>query len=522
MTSLRLRHSLDGLRLVSDDYFTRIERAAIAESKGKAVTPSLAKFHSSLHVVRMLQRRLPYIQLEFDPETIFETPAVDVPSSTLFPYQKEGVRFLAGSRGALLSFEPGLGKSATSIISADIVGAKRILVVTLLTLLPTWERQIDQWSQSGTTKTVVRTKGADCSSSRWVLTNIDHLVRHTSTFDQDWDVIILDESIVVKSRDAKRSRTMKSLRKRARYLWMLSGAPISRDISDLWSQLNILHPSVYSSFWRFVNEYCVVQDTAWGKSIVGSKPGIDWHAEFRDVIMTVSKVDAKLDLPDLIFEEILVDLDNEQKDVYAKIHDEFVLQLATGDVPLTTKVAQMVRLCQASSDLSAFGYEKPKNAKLTALIELLGTEVIQPPVIVWTRFVGTSRRIAEELVSRGYRVGLLIGDTPAADRDQLLQAFGSTIDVIVMNLAVGRYGLTLTQAESMVYFDLDWNMETIYQSVNRVHRIGLDHQPTVFRLIAKGTIDETLLRNLRGKAIDLSRLTGETLMGELLRDYSRN
>lgn len=519
---MKLQVQLNALYLTSNRFFSPVERELIAEAKGRVITPVEARFPLSLHLVRMLQRRFPHLDVAFDIDRVFGREDIDVSYLPLFPYQKEGVRFLVSRPGALLSFEPGLGKSATAISAADFVGAKRILVITLLSLLPTWEREISRWGYQDTSTRIIRGRTQGIAQERWILTNVDYLVRNSKAFQQHWDLVILDESIVVKERTTRRAAVLRSLRKMTDRLWMLSGAPISRDISDLWSQLNILDPKTFSSYWRFVNEYCVVQDTVWGKSILGSRPGIDWGEEFRDIVHVVSKEDAGLDLPDLAFEEVLVDLGSQQTTVYKRALDEFVLDLQSGEMAITTKLAQMVRLCQITSGLDNVGYGgRPENAKVDALLDLLGNGIVSKPLIIWTRFVPTAKRIVDELREH-HRVALVIGETPTNERQAAFDHFGKGIDILVMSMSVGKYGLTFTQTRSMVYCDLDWNMETVYQSINRVHRIGLDHEPTVFRLTAKGTIDEFLLRNLRGKSLDLNRLTGDQLMKELLRDDSRD
>lgn len=439
--------------------------------------------------------------------------------NTLLEYQKDAVTFLTKTSG-LLALDPGLGKSAVSVVASELIEAKKVLVVSPLSLLYTWEREYQKWSRNQLPTLCYRDKSLSPLEEGWTIVNYDLLARSPHLFWSKWDVIILDESVMVKNRKTRRFKQLKTIVSRAERVWELSGSPVTKAVDDLWSQFHLLFPRDYTSYWRFAQAYCIIEDTPWGKNIVSSKP-YSFPEEFQDIMMVKSQRDV-LDLPETLYETIDIDLLPPQEKMYRDILKKFLIELSSGEIlPIQSKVAQLTRLLQVSSSTTNIDPGTNISAKHQTLLELLEIQYIQKPGIFWVYWKASAGALYHLLLNKGYSVQLITGDTPQEDRDKFLQQYKKgKIDYIILSLAVGKYGLTLTNTKTVVYVDKTFSMDDYIQSLHRVKRLGLDHTVLVVSLHARHTVDSLVEENLAGKSFDLARISNADLV-ELLRSLGR-
>ena len=446
-------------------------------------------------------------------------------NNTLFSYQKEAIRFLLSHPRAMLALAPGLGKTACATFAAHQVGT-RILVVSPLTLVQNWRNEVRKWT--GETAEIWHRKIGD-RNSRWVITNYETVVRRmVQKRDKkyvrlpgfEFDTVILDETILLKNRRAQRTLATKALVDGVPRVWLLSGSPASKFYDDMWAQLNIMLPKRFSSYWRFAETYCLVENNGWGMAITGNRRGADamLQEDLADVYFSRTQ-DQVLDLPDWLFEDIEVAMDPRQYKPYRQMEDTFIAKL--GEMPddkvvALNVLAQMTRLQQLASSPVLLGGEAI-SAKWDAATEML--EWVQKPVIVWTNFIETAEQLAERW-GKSYRVAVLTGNTPERDRQPIVDSFqAGEIDVLVAHPAVGKFGLTLTRARTVIYLERSFKGDDYYQSLHRVRRIGTEHRPYVVHLLATGpegetTVDHVIGRILKYRKEQSLKLTTGVLKGE--------
>lgn len=485
------------------------------KAAGGRMKGSKWEFPPLVSSIKMIQRRFPDAVLQPAAASIIDHRPSDQRYyhrswETLYEYQKESVRQLIESplRGALLGLSPGLGKTAVSIVAAEILQSKSILVVAPLSLLRNWQREIERW---GTGKSWIVRSPVDSFTfeiGEWVITNYDYLVRHESQFARNWDLVIFDESILIKTRSARRSLSAQHISKDARRVWGLSGSPISKSPDDLFNQFKTFLPSFFRSYWRFAEEYCIIERTPWGTNVLGGKPGIDLRAEFADFTAFRNQSEV-LDLPPEHHVLIELQLLPDQQRVHEKLLRDFILELSTEDVPVQTVMTQILKMLQVTSNLANLQPEKDASIKSNTVVEMIETESLPLPTIIWTHWRSTAESLVKRLrLNALLKIGYLSSDLSVDERDQLVTEFQSgQIHVLVVSLGVGKFGLTLTEAQSMVYYDRSFDADALVQSSFRVHRIGLDHPVTVFTLKCLDSADEIVDMNLHGKLGDISSLT---------------
>lgn len=414
-----------------------------------------------------------------------ELPEEVANHETLFPFQKESIKFLHSSPKAMLALAPGLGKTACSIFAADIApDSQNILVVAPLTLVYNWRREIRNWV--GQEAVIWHGKPEKWDSfERWVVTNYDTVRRNLDEFlSEDWDIVIIDESVLVKNRKAQRTAAVKALAKKADRVWMLSGSPTTRFYDDLWAQFNILDSQRFRSYWRFADLYTVIERNNWGSTIIANRDGADkmLQQDLADIYFSRTQ-DQVLDLPDWIIDEVHVPMTDQQAKLYKQMADEFFAELPEGDVVLAPNIlARLTRLIQLASNPALIGGPDTSN-KWSAVQEMLQYE--QLPAIVWTSFIETAHYMRDLLLGAGFTVRTLTGSTPESERQEIVDRFQSgELDVIVAHPGVGKFGLTLTRARTAIYLERSYNGDDYYQSLHRIRRIGTKHSPHVIHLLS--------------------------------------
>ena len=439
-------------------------------------------------------------------------PPTVLENKQLFPFQKETIQFALQNKHVLIGLAPGLGKTACAIFSAQVAGCCRILVVSPLSLVYNWRNEIRKWVGEDS---VVWYKKQLPVEAKWTITNYDTLRLHPVQFREEWDCVIIDESISIKNRKAIRTKAVKSLvlDTKPKFLWLLSGAPVSRLYDDLWAQCNILKPSRFSSYWRFTERYCYVESNQWSAyNIVANKPDAaeNLKVDLRDLYFARTQ-DQVLDLPEWIFSDIPVKMSEKQDKAYGQMENDFVMQLENGSNLLAPNVlAQLTRLVQLASNPALVG-GADESPKWDAALEMLEYE--QGPFILWTSFIETASQLELRIAAKGYRVAKLTGATKAEDRQKIVDAFqNGQLDIIIAHPAVGKFGLTLTAARTAIYVERGYSGDDYYQSLHRVRRIGTKFSPHIIHLQSiradeSGTVDAVIGKILESRKENVMNLT---------------
>ncbi|KKL25392.1 hypothetical protein LCGC14_2405780, partial [marine sediment metagenome] len=419
---------------------------------------------------------------EKDSEEILLSPVAEL--SEAFPFQKEAIRFLVKRHKSMLCLAPGLGKTICAILAVkDLFGlthSASVLIVSPLSLLQNWKKEIKKWAGDDAVIWHQNTS----PDAQWIVTNYDTVrtrmthVNSASTSKSrsvyrgyDFDILIIDESILIKNRKTQRTHAIKALAKNCKIVWMLSGSPTSKNYSDLWSQLNILDSTHFSAFWRFTENYCDVEQTQWGYQIYGNKKNAaaELHEDLEHIYYARTQQQVLPDLPDWIFKSLDIPMPKDQERVYGEMEETFVAQLTDDNALLAPNIlTQMLRLIQlASNPILVEG--KDVSAKWQAVIEMM--QFVEKPVIIWTTFIETARRIRQQLEGKKYKVSELTGRTKKASRQNIVDAFqNDQIDAIIAHPAVGKFGFTLTRARTAIYLERSYNGDDYYQSLHRVRR----------------------------------------------------
>ena len=339
-------------------------------------------------------------------------------------------------------------------------------------------------------------------------------------------LIAIDESTTIKNHKAKRTKALLKIAAGFQFRRLLTGSPITKSPMDVYSQCEFLRPGLlgFDSYYAFQGRYAVINRRTMGahsfQQIVGFKNLDELTERIDRYSFRVLKKDC-LDLPDKIYTVRYVGLTDEQAKMYKSIQETAIVMLESGDlVTAPAVITQLLRLQQVMS-----GHLKTDDGdtiyfpsrRVDALKEIL--EAHAGKVIIWSRFrydiIQITKVLAETYGEES--VASYYGDTTDNARNDIVKQFqspDSKLRFFVGNPATAGYGLTLTEADLVVYYANDFNLETRIQSEDRAHRIGQKNNVTYIDLITEGSIDEKIVKSLRDK-IDI----GAQVLGEQAREW---
>ena len=334
-------------------------------------------------------------------------------------------------------------------------------------------------------------------------------------------MIVIDESTTIKNPKAIRTKNALKLSTLAKYRRILTGSPVTRDPIDLFSQCEFLDPAIlgHASYYSFKNRYTVQVRTNVGTHVFNKVVGYKNLGELSGLLNAhsyrVLKEDC-LDLPEKIYTKRQVDLTPEQKKAYKEMKEYALTLFEDGSVlTASTVMTQLLRLHQISCGhlIMEDGETKIfKNHRITELMEIL--EEVDGKVIIWANYRQDIRTIYNN-ISKKYgpdTVATYYGDTPDGERQDIVQRFQdpkSPLRYFVGNQQTAGYGLTLTAANTVVYYSNNYDLEKRIQSEDRAHRIGQKSNVTYIDLIAEKTVDERIVKALRNKINIASTVLGE-------------
>lgn len=513
----------------------------------------------------------------------------------LFPFQRLCVEYMCCNphNGDLVGLSPGLGKTVVTAVAMDVLQCTRVLILAPLTLARNWIAELNTWStqyrsmsrataasKDPTTELVVtnfetmfeptfRDEDGNVFQSEDMLTyeveDEEHTGKATNPrhakawieagpkkYNQqgklvparerivqarksyaaiDWDLIVVDESILFKNRKAVKVDVVQQLAKYAHQVWLLSGSPTAKYRDDLYPQLKTIMPRGFSSYWRFAETFCIVEQGKWGWTIEGDRPGIDLHGMLKDFLFVRDQKDVLPELPDYIYRPLELSLTPEQRKAHNQMLDQWVVELEDEEnVEAPNRLAQMTRLQQITSNLCNLKDSKDKrmassSAKEDALAALIENDEVEFPLLVWVNYVPTGEHYAERLTKMGLDAKFVHGGASSQkqkdERDAVLQSFkDGELPVLIMQYEVGKFGHTFTQTRTVFYADRTWNSDSIVQSLRRVRRIGLTHSPVLIIPRCPGTIDDLIEMVLEGKLRSIAEVSQADLL-ELLRSLGR-
>ena len=334
-------------------------------------------------------------------------------------------------------------------------------------------------------------------------------------------LMAVDESTTVKTPTAKRTKNIIDLGKYAKYKRILTGSPVTKNPLDLYSQCEFLDPYLldFTSYYAFRNRYAEMKTMhIRGRSIqvVNEFKNL---GELSDTLGNFSyrvlKEDC-LDLPDKIFTKRHISLTPDQFKVYQQMKKQAIAVLNGKVTSTMTVLTQLMRLHQITCGHFTADDGTTQllpNNRISELMNIL--EETEGKAIIWANYQRDVNQIIQAIVKE-YGEGSVVdyyGLTPQDDRQENIKKFqnGDECRFLVGTPQTGGYGITLTKANTVIYFSNGYDLEKRLQSEDRAHRIGQKKAVTYIDIICEDTVDEKIVKALREKINIASEVLGEEL-----------
>ena len=334
-------------------------------------------------------------------------------------------------------------------------------------------------------------------------------------------MMAIDESTTIKNPKAKRTKNIMQLANLARYRRVMTGSPVTKNPLDLFTQCYFLDPYLlgHESYYSFRTRYAIMKTANIAGRQIQLVSGFKNLGELSDKLKPFSyrvlKEDC-LDLPDKIYMKRNINLTPEQLKVYNQMKKEALATLNGKTTSTVNALTQLMRLQQitcghfTADDGST---QSIKNNRITELMDVL--EEIEGKAIIWAHYQYDITNIIKEVV-KVHGPGSIVdyyGLTPQDERQGNIKKFQDDpkCRFIVGTPATGGYGITLTAANTVIYYSNGYDLEKRLQSEDRAHRIGQKKSVTYVDLMCEETVDEKIVKSLRKKINIASEVLGEEL-----------
>ncbi len=409
--------------------------------------------------------------------------------TNLYPHQKKGIWFLTKRKRAYLADDMGLGKTLQAILAADIIiedhHIEKVLVICPAHLRKNWQNEIEKWSEHSKNFSILP------------YTQLHKL-------QEIPELIIFDEAHFLKNIKTKRTKQAslicEYIRKENGWVWLLSGTPVTKDITDYYSQLRLLDAiprrKTDNKPWGFYGwcEALMFQEfDPWNYRKV-KYYGINDQQKLAMILHPFflrRRKDEELSLPDKVYERVMLDFtlphgvmhqinkfdfDNVEK---ARMDESFLaarrivgIRKAEKSIPY---IKSLINECEANEPIVVFAHHKD-------VIDIL------------------VEGLREQLKFR--RIEKIDGRTKASSKAQIVEEFQEgKISVLVASILACGTGFTLTKANLCVFVESDWSPANNHQASDRLHRIGQEHRVCCVLIESSHKVDNRINDLLHEKQV---------------------
>ncbi|BAY95863.1 MULTISPECIES: DEAD/DEAH box helicase [unclassified Tolypothrix] len=514
------RKRLDELRSFSEKHSKGIRFHPLATLGLEDFVDEVGKVKADKHWKAHIQRLKEVQSLQPELPSTFQAELRD--------YQMEGFNWMARLAhwgvGACLADQMGLGKTVQAL-AVILIRAHEgpTLIIAPTSVCMNWVSEAQKFAP---TLNIVQFGGANRQNLLSALQPFDMLVCSYGLLQQEevsqmlsqvqWQTIVLDEAQAIKNMTTKRSQAAMNLK--GSFKLITTGTPIENHLGELWNLFRFINPGLLGSFESFNQRFAIPIEKFQDKLVRNKLKKL-----IQPFLLRRLKNQVLEELPSRTEILLHVELSREEMAFYEALRREAISKLTDSDATAGHKhlqvLAEIMRLRRACCNPSLVMPDTElSSAKLQLFAEVLGDLLEnRHKALVFSQFVDHLHIIRNYLDKQGINYQYLDGSTPAPERKKRVDAFqAGSGDVFLISLKAGGTGLNLTAADYVIHMDPWWNPAVEDQASDRAHRIGQQRPVTIYRLVAKDTIEDKIV-DLHHHKRDLadSLLEGTDISGKI-------
>jgi SNF2 family DNA or RNA helicase len=429
-----------------------------------------------------------------------------------FDHQKTTAAFLTLNQKAFCLNEQGTGKTGSVIWAADYLMSigkiKRVLVICPLSIMDSaWRADLFKFAMHRTVDIAYgnadKRRAIIKGHAEFVIINYDGVEIVADEIAQaGFDLIVVDEANAYKNAQTKRWKTLYKLVMPSTWLWMLTGTPAAQSPVDAYGLAKLVNPMGVPRFFSAFKDMVMykVSQFRW----VPKESAVQTVFSALQPAIRFTK-DECLDLPEMTYVTRNVPLTPQQKKYYDLLKNRLVIQAAGEEITALNAAVELNKLLQIScgavySD-SGETIEFTIDNRYAVLKEVI--DEASHKVLIFVPFKHAIEIIRDRLKADGITADVISGDVSAAKRTEIFDHFQTKPDprVLVIQPQAAAHGVTLTAADTIVWWGPTSSLETFAQANARVHRAGQRHPTTVVQL--QGSNSEKHVYKLLNQKIDV-------------------
>lgn len=461
-----------------------------------------------MFLTRLLDREQPHPHIPVPPSPMirdYNWPGMFTP----FQHQKDTAAYLSLRQRAFCFNEAGTGKTSATIWAADYLmklgKIRRVLVICPLSIMySAWQADIFQTAMH---RTVAVAHGDKEKRSKiikagyeFIIINYDGVnIVSDEIANAGFDLIIVDEANGYKNAATKRWKTLAKLIKPTTWLWMMTGTPASQSPEDAFGLARLISP-------ERVPKYA----TAWRDQVMHQISKFRWvpkpNANERVFHALQPAIRFKkrecLDLPEIVYQTRDIPLTPQVAKFYKALKTQMLIEAAGQEISAVNAAANLNKLLQISGG-AVYTNDKQVvefdiNPRLSALQEVL--DETSNKVVVFVPFLHTIQTVTDYLTKQGVTSEVISGDVTARNRADIINRFQTVADprVLVIQPQSAAHGITLTAADTIVFWSPVMSVETYLQCIGRIERVGQKNSMTIVHLQGS-EVERKVYKMLQGK-----------------------
>lgn len=514
------RKRLDELRTFSEKHNKGMRFHPLATLGLEDLVEEVGKLKADKHWKAHIQRLKEVQSLQPELPSTFHAQLRD--------YQMEGFSWLFRLAhwgvGACLADQMGLGKTVQALaVILKHAHEGPTLIVAPTSVCMNWVSEAQRFAP---TLNIIQFGGSDRQQLLSGLQPFDMLVCSYGLLQQEelsqmlsqvqWQTIVLDEAQAIKNMTTKRSQAAMNLK--GNFKLITTGTPIENHLGELWNLFRFINPGLLGSFESFNQRFAIPIEKFQDKQARSKLKKL-----IQPFLLRRMKNQVLEELPNRTEILLHVELSREEMAFYEALRREAVSKLTESEATAGQKhlqvLAEIMKLRRACCNPSLVMPDTQlSSSKLQLFSEVLGDLLEnRHKALVFSQFVDHLHIIRNYLDEQGINYQYLDGSTPAPERKKRVDAFqAGSGDVFLISLKAGGTGLNLTAADYVIHMDPWWNPAVEDQASDRAHRIGQQRPVTIYRLVAKDTIEDKIV-DLHHHKRDLadSLLEGADMSGKI-------
>ena len=435
---------------------------------------------------------------------------------TPFKHQETTAAFLSLQDRAFCFNEAGTGKTSSVIWAADYLMTqgliKRVLIICPLSIMySAWQADIFKTSMHRSVAVAygdaVKRKKVINGVYEFVIINYDGVgIVADEICKLGFDLIVVDEANAYKTATTKRFKTLAKILNPSTKLWMLTGTPASQSPLDAFGLAKLVNPGGVPKYFTAWRDKVMHQVTRFKYT-----PKPTSRQDVYNALQPAIRFEKAqcLDLPEVMYQTREVPLTPQVIRYYKAIKDQMLIEAAGEKISAVNAAAKLTKLLQISGGAiytdTREVVEFDVSPRLNALMEVM--DETEHKVIIFVPYRHTIEMVSKHLTAQGVSNEIISGDVSAKDRGDLINRFQSSEfpRVLIIQPQAASHGVTLTAANTVVFWSPVMSVETYLQCIARIDRVGQVNSMTVVHLQGS-EVERKMYQMLQGKVANHEKL----------------